>query len=722
MGNPVYYAGINPNNLSKIPGIVSSNAFIDFTKDCIDLDKLTIVWTHDINNQGESTPGQFQSKKTTTDNIIFNGAAYKYIKEWLIDDVAAPLNRIEVQINDTSCGNFTNFSIKSTDLQWCENSICEFDVSLKQKDPLWACIEKTVISDNWMGWFQEHPKNQDGTDKFHPRFSYCVEQRPNGMTVGVFYMLTVFYPVMLMVGAIYSILGAVYGSIASIIAFIGGGSGISFPNPFAIFNDVINAYHEVYIETVGCGREHPAPLIRDYIYNVCAKCGIQVTAKSAPLFFAPKMDFDTSSRGLLTNQDNPYFNACYLFPQAKRGYRRAHDSDSFFIEANAPEDSLDIFLNKLNGLFNSAWTIAKDPRTGLSTLYIRRKDWYKNEMPLYDFSIGGADRDLLLAGGICFTWNEIKLPAYATGIYAADALDSCGNEVSGVKGTGQMNGIANFGITDNNPNYEGSLDKTSQLGGTKFRYDGASTDYIYDAIQFVARYQIINTLFFVGAKIGSAILGTVTAALNQYASYALLMKDEICSLPKILIWDGESYLNAHCVRDIVPINNSLVPTSPLPIINTKYPVLLPGNILTTQSWSTKHGIANEVLGSVIAAPAGIYQVTDDFGSIIDHAAARLVNYDMYFEPCYENTLWDRFHWIDDPRYNPTTRLEWTCNIEACCEEYRHLQLLGDGTGVRLLERVTLPYPYYPNGVLKQVTLTYDSGNELGKHINLKGTA
>lgn len=725
-GQPIVYSGTNPADLVPQIGTVPQNQWIDFTIDTANLDKFKATWTMLVNSQGQNTPGSYNPQKTTTGNMLFEAAAYQFIKAWCIDDVAAPLNAIEVRITDTSCGTYEGFAIKSNQIRWCETDICEFDVTLKQRDDAYACIQKTVIADNWQGWFQKEPAN----GKKHPRFSYCNEARPNGMLIMQWWStgivagstLMVMIPLLLLINsilfAINGLIMVINAIISAISALFGGSNNTQAITPiqFVDLNDIIDSYKQYYIESAGCGREHPAPLIRDYIQNVCDKCGITVDRISAPIFFSETLTIEASS-GMKTNMKNPYYNACYLNANYKRGIRRfkninyfngpqANDTE-FYIEENSPLLALDDFLDQLKGLFNAEWRIKS------GTLYFWRKDWYLNGSYLYDFTYGSDDRKKILEG-ICFEWNEVKYPAYCEGLYSMDAADTCGNEA-----LAQINGLVSFGNVDNNPNFEGKLEKTSTyFGGAKFRLDGAATDYIFDAMQVVVNGQILQPWTIPQMK-------DVDNWLGKYANYALLLKDETCTLPKILCWDGESYLNARCVMDVVPVNNNLVTIEPVPTINTKYNANTYNNgVPVYQTWYDRHPPQTDVIGGALAggsAGPGVYSVRDYFGSIVSNNAARLVNYPMYFEPGYENTMWDLFHWIDDPRRNPGINMNWSVKIDLCCEDLKKIKCLGDASEIVLFEKVKLPTQYYNDGKITEITVSYDGSETIGKYIELKGT-
>lgn len=106
----------------------------------------------------------------------------------------------------------------------------------------------------------------------------------------------------------------------------------------------------------------------------------------------------------------------------------------------------------------------------------------------------------------------------------------------------------------------------------------------------------------------------------------------------------------------------------------------------------------------------------------------LVNYPMYFEPGYIDTLWDWFHWIDDPLKCPVLNQNWTAMIDLCCEDLqedvngkRRLGVLNDASGIALSEKVKLPVPYYGEGTITEIEVSYDPGDEYGQYIKIKGT-
>jgi hypothetical protein len=315
----------------------------------------------------------------------------------------------------------------------------------------------------------------------------------------------------------------------------------------------------------------------------------------------------------------------------------------------------------------------------------------------------------MLLEGICFEWNETKSPAICEGFYTQDPVDTCGNEA-----LQPMNGpFVFFGKTDDNPNFEGILDKKVQFGATKFRLDGASTDYLYDAMQVVVNGAVLTVGFIV--PLFKAVIAPV---IRKYADYALLLKDETFSLPKLIIWDGVSYTNAKAVRPFsaYPIDPANGPK--MPDINEPY-----NNYPSSQPWHDRHEPQSFVIGSKTTLgnyPKGYYKVQDLFGIVISEQPVLLPNFFMYFEPGYEDTLWDWFHWIDDPLRNPKMRMNFTAKLELCHDVLKKLKAFGDGSGVVLGHKLKLPGKYYTDGRIKEIEVSYDPQSDIGQYIQVKG--
>jgi hypothetical protein len=202
----------------------------------------------------------------------------------------------------------------------------------------------------------------------------------------------------------------------------------------------------------------------------------------------------------------------------------------------------------------------------------------------------------------------------------------------------------------------------------------------------------------------------IAPAITEYADYALLINDETAALPKLIIWDGESYENARAVRGKCALPNFPLPE---PQINQIYNSNTP--------FGVRYPPQTFVIGGALTpgtSTPGYYQVDTLFGTSVANQPAYLINYPMYFEAGYLGTLWDRFHWIDDQKRNPNHHLTWSAKIELCCEQLQLLDVFNAGaTG----STVKLPLKFYTNGVIKEITVDYET-SDLGQNITLRGTA
>lgn len=741
-GKEIHLDGNNPKSLvikhAPLPAqrrLPMYNTFRDVTDSVSDLHKIRFTWTHERNEEGVNVPGEFNQQKAASGSIIFEGDAYQYLKQWLIDDVSAPMNHFEMMVKHVGCGEYRNWIVRSTDISWCEGDVCTIDISLKQKDDALECIKNTWIAHDWQGWFGDTTTPSSG--KKHPRFSYCNEVRPNSLLITLWWVMTqlnsVLGPTMIAIALIINtFLGIVIGVLSIINAAIkfintlGGNIGTldqkidDLKKKMITFKDIKDIYAQFYIESAGCGREHPAPLVRDYITNVCKKCGVRADAATVPIFFSQYMNIYTSEDKLLNRgaqqRFNPHYNACYLNVPGERGFRR-YDKLSIFKgvwknitdwwePGNAPQLTLDELLNELKQLYNAEWRVVNN------TLYFQRKDFWHDNKYVFDFSENHPDRNLLLEG-LCFEWNEVKQPASCRGMYTADGADVCGNDAMEY-----MNDLISFGDSNVNPNMEGIMDKTIDFGATKFRLDGASTDYILDAFQ-----QVLNTTFITGSIWNGPFIKSISKVFDEFANYALLLRQETATIPKILLWDGRldwdeesGYflpMNAKCYT---PHNAHPNAGGNLPRINLHY-----GRM--PYFWHILHMPKSHVSGERLnfaGFTPGYYSLRYVLsGTKIAQYPVKLPNFPMYFQAGYFGTMWDWFHWIDDPNLNPVLNQQFKAKLELCCDTLKRLEVFNNSSAIKLAQKVNLPAKY-SDGYITEITVNYKSENDSAPHIEVKG--
>lgn len=724
-GAQIYYQGSSPKDFNVVYGTLPTarqfpnyGNFIDITNDVAsDLFKTALTWTAEADNEGFITPGIMNQQRGVTGELAIGDAAYRLIKQWLIDDVSAHLNTVDAMVkhfeNGVECGSYERYVIKGTDLVICDDGLCQLNVVLKQQDELYNCIRSTIISDDWQGWFRKQPLN----GKKHPRFSYCNEQRPNGMMVMLWYItgmvtvptLLVLIPIMFGLNGIFGVINVIIGIIKTIIAIVGGKDTdeVNWQSiPYFDFQAILDSVGAYFVESAGCGREFPAILIRDYITNVCDKCNVRVDQTTAPLFFSTTAEYEVWENGgrVIKTGYNDYYNLTHLNANTKRGIRRfaslnalrgLPNNTDFYQPENSVLLTLDAFLDTLMPVFNTEWKISN------GALYIARKDKFTTTNGAYvlDLRPNGTDR-YRIQEGICYESNINKIPAYADGLYSIDPADKAGNEARG-----QQNGSVEYGNASKIPVFDGKQDKFVPFGAARFRLDGSQEDYIMDAFQVVVNGSFL-TPFMAGF-----MFDFVKPAFEEYADYALLIHDESISLPKLIIWDGNSYENAKAAKFL----------SAWPILDYAQPDPNLEYNKNNDAWHGLHNPETFVRGSGLTLPPsqpGYYLVTDFFGAREYKRPALLPNYNMYFEPRYKGTLWDRFHWIDDPTKTAPALRSFAVKLELCCELLQKLGVFGDGAQIVLGEKVYLPSGR--DGIISEITVSYDPANELGKYVEVKG--
>lgn len=711
VGDPIRYTGQNTQTLSAIKGNVPMSDWLDVTDYVSDLEQFSITWTKQVDNLGNVTTNSLQTDRNASGTLTFTDVAYDIIRRWLLDDIGSPLNAIDVKIEDVGCGFYDELIIKPSQIRWCEDGECAFNINLQQKQEAYHCIQRTLIHDNWQGWFHKH------TAKQHPRFAYC-NAGGGAMLIILWYLSFVLFIFMLQITPLVNSVILIIGTIKTIIDIIGWifGKKPDFSNNFNFFNPlaVMSSFYE---ESSGCGFNHVAPLIRDYIKNVCDKCDVNVNGFSAPLFFLEVINIDTSAEREqgIKPRHNPYYNATYLAPTLNRGFRRNKHLFSkednpiyYWNEGNAPLLSLEQFLDLIKGVFNADWRIQNDA-SGKPTLYFQRKDWFNKNGYLYDFT-DEATRAKMISG-VCYGWNEQTMPAFMSGIYNTDPMDSEGNLARRF-----MNDKVSIGSKTNNVLFSGELNKTLELGATKFRQDGVDRDYLMEAVR------ALRTISYTIPGIGDLIaLISLVPTLRKF-DYSLLMSDDTNGFGKIIIWDATSgYKDSMAVNEVgaatiddlpVPTTNPHMKDSPNP--NPKYN---PNQSFFRQIYeiiTTTINSASVLEGISYVAPYGWDR------------QARLINYPMYFCSKFKDNLYDWFHWIDDPNVNPKMNMTWELDIDLCCEDLKKLGVL-DGAGmVKLMEKVKLPNQYYQVGTLTEIEVNYNVEKESkedgykGRFIKLKG--
>ncbi|WP_133177640.1 hypothetical protein [Chitinophaga parva] len=647
--NPVYYDGTGPTQLRQFIGPVPNHEYVEYTDDFDGLDKLRLSWSENETDRGDNVQAGLSNSLTAM------GDAYTFIMDWLNDHVAAPLNAIEAVIEDYGCGKYASFLIKADGIAYCDDGKCNVDVNLKQADAPWSCIEKTLVTDNWQGWFPTaaEPLN---AGKQHPRYTYCDEFRPAfflgllfsciSMIALPMYILSVtLVPVVL---AIITIASVIIHKLKKLRDQLKDMTG---------WGPVTHAIQNMYLNAAGCGREMPSPLVRDYIANVCDKCGIKYSKETIPMLFDPTSD---------------YYNLTWTQSEIQKGVKK-DNTDQFWIEANDPLITLDMLLNKLKDVFNAKWRIAGN------VLYFRRKDAFDPGL-LYDFTTE-PDKSKLVTF-TCYEWNGDKKPAYAKAGYTQDATDTVGNDA-----ISRFNTYVEFNKPIN-PMLEGEMTKINQFSPARFRFDGVGPDYIEDA----AKSMIDLT-----GNLLELITHNFRDAFHTVDKGVLLVKDDKFVTPKLIIWDGRSYRDARAIgtygwgRD--GANNF---PQKNPVYNTD-----------GKDYAQVH--ASDIGRSDTCDPVC-------FGEY-----STIWNYPMVYDEMFLGNLWDRFHQIDDPRVNPPMNKNFTAVLACCCDDLQRIGVMGDTSQVKINAKVKIrDKGWFPYGRVESIEVSYDPTARDGRTITLKG--
>lgn len=444
-------------------------------------------------------------EKGISSSIKVYGNAAVFIRDWLIDHANASVHTVLVRITDISCNQARGeWLVKSDSLEWLDNDICEYKITLREYDPTLDCMKTTTIADNWRGWFPEdgfipsndYISNDPLNTYLHPRYRYCDDVKPQALQNFLFVVAqSILIAFNTMIGPIFAIMSL----LNDISNFLGFGNLGAF-NDLNTFID--DTYDNMFGALLGCNRVHPAPYVRNYFNNVCTKCNLEFTSS------------------ILNDPGSPYWNLTHLFAPVKKGLNK--DSTRDWISDNEPIFTGWSYAKSLRRLFNAKYMI----RGG--KFYFERKDYYDASI-LFDFT--NAATKAKLVEPISFAWTGESKKGYQDFSYAQDAFDQTGNEARH-----RFNDV-----TDWNPNYQNPL----LSGEDKVTIENYSSQrYTNDGID--------QRLIF--KKLGS----TGTARLDG----VLLMSSDMTSVGKLIIHEGSSGNQyAECIRMPYAVYNAITPVN-----------------------------------------------------------------------------------------------------------------------------------------------------------------
>lgn len=458
-----------------------------------------------LNYSRDSETGRTQ--KSFSNELKFYDDGFNIIYPLMVANPNGLQQSVRVEVWDDCCNApvYSDLIIRGDMVDYCTGD-CFVTARLTRQDPdelIYQCLNKYEISDNRNGYFYYNP---NGQPKF-PLVVYCNELRPNWLMATllsiVFFNLLTGLTVLPFIIYFLVVISAIVFAICGILKLIVNGLNnipgfnLQVPpvcdsvldDPLYLINEIKNALDRIIENIIGCGRKHPTPLYRQYVENACQICGIN--------------QFNSS---ILNNPNSEYYNAMYFFAPADAGSR----NPTAYIQENRPTNIMSAWLDLIAKDFNARWWVSQ------GQLYFERKDYFLNQPPVYDASINQESGDIL--AGACFSYNEGKLFASIKVESQLDTLDDLSNE-----DRDRYMIYRNYGT---NANWEGNDRRMLSYACSRYRNDGVEPDLLTNFSQL----PLANFLF----------LGN----FNQY-DRALLMSKGTCSVPKMLIWDGQSYTDAY---------------------------------------------------------------------------------------------------------------------------------------------------------------------------------
>lgn len=431
--------------------------------------------------------------KSFSSELTFYDDGYNILKTFFIDDPNGFSNSVNVKVFDDCClKEVFSGVIKGDSIDWCEPD-CYISANIVEEKPEINCIRSTIIWDNYNN-FLDVPR---------PAVRYCIENRPGFIQLVLIWLTFVLNYLLIMILipllAIVFTLSTILFFICSVVCAIPGTtctqsdcSGSVYSNPIQAVQQILDIFEEIRDLAIPCGRFHPSPLVRDYIKNVCDKCGL------------------TFQSSILNDPSSPYYDTLLFAAQVKKGSNR--NSTSYLpITENLPVETLETLMNNvLKPTFNANfWVIGNN-------LIFERKDYFQGVSTWIDAE-QLYNEGRIIDNKICFSWQDRERWAFGRYEYQPDAQDYIGNEAKP-----RFDEIVDFN-NPYSPSQSGQLEVQIPFSPARFRDDQIDVDiYSYFANVFGG---IVDFFF-----------GGVFSSTQDY----LLLSQDTAFNYKLLIWDRTS--------------------------------------------------------------------------------------------------------------------------------------------------------------------------------------
>ena len=359
---------------------------------------------------GESLASSFSS------NMTFYGSAFEYLKSLLIDSDNARNNVVLIKVYDSCClpeRLIYTGKISAKTIDWCEiedgeKVECAINASSEEFIPV-DFFRKSLIS-----------KNNTWTDgvrfweRVHQQIPYCIYFDPEAYQYAFMVIFTFITLIFIINQPLFILIATIVGIINAIIGFLGslfGGDPID--NPIEDFIDGFTVFYQFFTVEMpkwvtGCGVNHYAPLVRDYIQNAIEGYDASIVFESS----------------ILNNPNNIYYNMVLLYSPNDKG------EDTYFFQnqtidqglvykymtRNSPNWTLGELLDKIKVLFNAEWWV-----DGNVLRFEKRSTYTRVWLDLTAF-----DESIII--NKCFSWDESPFPTGLRFQYQQDGADRCTNK------------------------------------------------------------------------------------------------------------------------------------------------------------------------------------------------------------------------------------------------------------------------------------------------------
>lgn len=423
--------------------------------------------------------------KSYSNELTFYEDGYNILKTALIDDPNGYVNEVNAEVYDECCGRLV-FSgvIRGDSIDWCEPE-CWVTCQMVEKEPFLDCIKSTLIYDGLLGTPQK-------------KVRYCVEMRPQFISeillaIYSILMALIYVALVPLAAAVFVIQGVAF-VICQIVCFLPGTScnsdtceGGTWTNPENTWDEITGWLTDLQNRMIQCQWYHPTALVRDYIQNVCQKCGL------------------TFESSILNDPASPYYNLLLFSAPVRKGYKPS-ESNGLLMTENLPIETLDTLMQRyLKPLFNARYWVID------GVFIFERKDYFENTNTWID-SEQLLNDGKIINNRICFSWIDEKKYAYATYTYLQDGSDLIAYEAAN-----RFNETVEWNNPPS-PAQEGFMENQFLSGIARFRDDYAG----WEATGFSG---IVN------AALGNALANSRNL---------LLMSQHNAFSYKFLIWDATS--------------------------------------------------------------------------------------------------------------------------------------------------------------------------------------